>query len=45
MMISEQEYNLLQKAERNVEYLDMLEHFMEEVKAGSIIVKSLEDFN
>lgn len=45
VMISEKEYNQLQKAKRNAEYLSMLERSMEEAKAGNIIVKSPEDFN
>ena len=45
VLISEQEYNNLQKAKRNAEYLAMLERSMDEAKAGNIIVKSLEDFN
>ena len=44
-MISENEYNQLQKAKRNAEYLSMLERSMEEAKNGNIIVKSPEDFN
>lgn len=43
VMISENEYNLLQKAKRNAEYLSMLDRSMEEAKSGNIIVKSLED--
>ena len=45
VLISEQEYNNLQKAKRNAEYLAMLERSMDEAKAGNIIVKSLENFN
>lgn len=45
VMISENEYNLLQKAKRNTEYLSMLNRSMEEAKSGNIIVKSLEDFD
>ena len=45
VMISENEYNLLQKAKRNAEYLSMLDRSMEEAKSGNIIVKSLEDFD
>ncbi|MGI5173440.1 type II toxin-antitoxin system Phd/YefM family antitoxin [Treponema sp. OMZ 840] len=45
VMISENEYNLLQKAKRNADYLSMLDRSMEEAKSGNIIVKSLEDFD
>ncbi|UTC57299.1 type II toxin-antitoxin system Phd/YefM family antitoxin [Treponema sp. OMZ 305] len=45
VMISENEYNLLQKAKRNAEYLSMLDRSIEEAKSGNIIVKSLEDFD
>lgn len=45
VMISENEYNRLQKAKRNAEYLSMLDRSIEEAKSGNIIVKSLEDFD
>lgn len=45
VMISEKEYNQLQKVKRNAEYLSMLERSTEEAKAGNIVVKSPEDFN
>jgi len=45
VMISESEYNQLQKAVKNAEYLSMLERSMEEAKQGNIIVRPLEDFN
>ena len=45
VMISENEYNLLQKTKRNAEYLSMLDRSIEEAKSGNIIVKSLEDFD
>ena len=38
VMISENEYNLLQKAKRNAEYLSMLDRSIEEAKSGNIIV-------
>ena len=44
VMISENEYNHLQKARRNAEYLNMLERSMEEAKAGNIVIKQPEDF-
>ena len=43
VMISENEYNLLQKAKRNTEYLSMLDRSIEEAKSGNIIVKSLTE--
>lgn len=45
VMISEKEYNLLQKMKRNAEYLNMLDRSMEEAESGNIIIKSLEDFD
>ena len=42
-MISETEYNLLQKAKRNEEYLAMLDRADEQVKNGQIVVKTMEE--
>ena len=42
-MISEAEYNALQKAKRNAEYLDMLNKSDEELKAGKVVVKTMEE--
>jgi antitoxin YefM len=43
VMMSEQEYNELQKAKRNAEYLAMLDKSMAEAEAGNFIVKSIEE--
>lgn len=37
IILSETEYNTLQKSKRNIEYLNMLEHSMQEAKNGKII--------
>ena len=42
-MINEAEYNSLQKAKRNAEYLAMLDKSGEELKAGKVIVKTMEE--
>ena len=42
-MISEDEYNALQKAKRNAEYLAMLNKSDEELKAGKVVVKTMEE--
>ena len=42
-MINEAEYNALQKAKRNAEYLAMLDKSDEELKAGKVIVKTMEE--
>ena len=42
-MISEAEYNELQKAKRNAEYLAMLNKSDEELKAGKVVVKTMEE--
>lgn len=39
----EAEYNALQKAKRNAEYLAMLDKSNEELKAGKIVVKTMEE--
>lgn len=39
IILSETEYNTLQKSKRNIEYLNMLERSMQEAKAGNIIIK------
>lgn len=43
VMISEKEYNELQKAKRNADYLSMLNQSMAEAEAGNFIVKSIEE--
>ena len=42
-MISEKNYNELLKAQKNAEYLAMLDKSSAEAKAGGFIVKSLEE--
>ena len=42
-MINEAEYNALQKAKRNAEYLAMLEQSDKELKAGKVVVKTMEE--
>ena len=42
-MISEDEYNSLQKAKHNAEYLAMLEKSFSEAKEGNIVIKNVED--
>ena len=42
-MINETEYNALQKAKRNAEYLSMLDKSDEELKAGKVTVKTMEE--
>ena len=40
---NETEYNALQKAKRNAEYLAMLDRSEEELKAGKVAVKTMEE--
>ena len=42
-MISEAEYNALQKAKRNAEYLAMLDKSDEELEAGKVVVKTMKE--
>ena len=42
-MINEAEYNALQKAKRNAEYLAMLDKSDEELKSGKVVVKTMEE--
>lgn len=42
-MINEAEYNALQKAKRNAEYLAMLEKADEQVKNGQVVIKTMEE--
>ncbi len=42
-MINEAEYNALQKAKRNAEYLAMLDKSDGELKAGKVVVKTMEE--
>jgi antitoxin YefM len=43
VMVSEKEYNELQKAKRNTEYLAMLNKSMAEAEAGNFIAKSIDE--
>lgn len=42
-MINEAEYNALQKAKRNAEYLSMLDKSDKELKDRKIVVKTMEE--
>lgn len=42
-MINEAEYNALQKAKRNAEYLAMLDRAAEQAKSGQVVVKNMEE--
>ena len=42
-MINEAEYNALQKAKRNAEYLAMLDKSDKELRDGKVVVKTMED--
>jgi antitoxin YefM len=42
-MLSEKEYNDLQKAKRNAEYLAMLDKSMAEAETGNFVVKNIEE--
>lgn len=42
-MISEKEYNELQKAKRNAEYLMMLDESIEQYKHGEVVVKTMAE--
>ena len=43
VILSEREYNDLAKAKRNAEYLAMLDKSDEELKAGKVVVKTMEE--
>lgn len=43
VIVSEREYNELMKAKRNAEYLAMLDKSDEELKAGKIVRKTMEE--
>ena len=43
VMVSEKEYNDLQKAKRNAEYLAMIDRSMHEAESGNIIMKSIDE--
>lgn len=43
VIISLEEWNALQKAARNAEYLDKIDRSLEQAKQGKVIVKTLEE--
>ena len=43
VVISEQEYNELQRAKRNAEYLAKLDRSFAQLKKGEVIMKSMEE--
>lgn len=43
VIISLDEWNALQKAVRNAEYLDMIDRSMEQAKHGKVVVKTMEE--
>lgn len=43
VVISEKEYNDLQKAKRNAEYLMMLDESIEQYKHGEVVVKTMAE--
>ena len=43
VVISEQEYNDLQKAKRNAEYLAKLDKSFEQLKHGEVVIKSMDE--
>ncbi len=43
VVISEKEYNELQKAKRNEEYLKMLDRSYAQLEAGEVVVKTMEE--
>lgn len=43
VVISEKEYNELQKAKKNAEYLAMLDKSMKEIEQGGFIAKSIQE--
>ncbi len=44
-MLSEKEYNDLQKAKRNTEYLEMLDKSVAQLKAGEVINISMDELD
>lgn len=43
VVISEKEYNDLQKAKKNAEYLRHLDRSFDQLKRGEVVVKSMEE--
>lgn len=42
-MMSEKEYNILQKTKRNEEYLTMIDKSIAEAESGNIFIKSMDE--
>lgn len=43
VIVSEREYNELQKAKRNAEYFSKLDHSFAQLERGEVIVKSMDE--
>lgn len=43
VVLSEKEYNELEKARRNTEYLDKIDRSMQQLVDGHIVVKTMEE--
>jgi len=43
VVLSESEYNKLEKARRNAEYLEKIDRAMERVANGRVVVKTMEE--
>lgn len=43
VIVSEQEYNELQKAKRNAEYLAKLEYSRAQLEKGEVVIKTMEE--
>lgn len=43
VIVSEREYNELQKAKRNAEYLEKLDRSFSQLERGEVVVKSIEE--
>ncbi len=43
VVLSEKEYNELEKARRNAEYLAMIDNSMQQLADGKVVVKTLEE--
>lgn len=43
VVISQMEYEELQRAKRNAEYYAMLEESMKQIKEGKVVIKSIEE--
>lgn len=43
VIVSEQEYNELQKAKRNAEYLKKLDKSLEQLEHGEVVIKSMDE--